>query len=718
MSGMNSRMGKPEPGERVVFGACPQDCPDTCAMLYTVRDGKLVDVRGNPDHPFTQGRLCVKLKNFAEHHYNDQRVLYPMRRSGPKGAGKFTRISWDEALAEIKQRWEAIIAEFGPTAILPHNYMGQEGLLNGIACGDAFINRLGASIPERTYCGSASATAYSSTYGPCEGLDLESFSESKYIVLWGINTISTNPHHWPFILEARKKGARIVVIDPVATRTAKQADWHVRCRPGTDGALALALMYVIIDEGLVDRDYVQQHTLGYEELAERAREYPPERAEQITGVAAADIRRLAREFATIQPSVIRTGVGLERHRGGGQTIRAVCCLPALTGSWRHPGGGLFLVSIHQFPIHWDRMQRPDLARPGTRVLNILRVGEHLTSDTLTPPVKSFFCYNSNPVIQGPEQNLLIKGLMRDDLFTVVSELFITDTARYADILLPATMQAEQFDLMFAWGHSYLTLNEQAIAAPGEAVPNVELFRRLSRTMGMTDAEWLRDDEALVGDYIDWDHPYMQGITLETLHKQGYAHVNIGDPKTRAPYAAGGFPTATGRMELKSRALETAGNYVVSFFRCGSNDQQPTNRNDPLPCYVPPFESAASNPALAAEYPLSIVSPKAHAFLNSQYTNEDWTAKQQGEQFVMMHPGDAAARAIADGDAVTVFNRRGKFRARAVVSDDIMAGVVMTPVGYWQAEAGGTVNCVSHDRYIEMGNGPALSDNLVQVKPAA
>ncbi len=711
-------MSHPAQGERVTFGACPQDCPDTCAMLYTVRDGRLVDVRGNPDHPFTQGRLCVKLKNFAEHHYHKDRVLYPMRRTGARGAGKFERISWDAALAEIKQRWDAIIAEFGPTAILPHNYMGNEGILNGLACGDAFINRLGATIPEKTYCGSASATAYAMTYGPSGGVDPESFTESKYIVLWGINTISTNPHHWPFILEARKKGARIVVIDPVATRTAKQADWHIRCKPGTDAALALAMMNVIIEEELVDRDYVAQHALGYEELAQRAGEYPPERAEQLTGVAAADIRKLAREFATTQPSVIRVGVGLERSRGGGQTIRAVSCLPALTGSWRRPGGGLFLVTIWNFPLRWDRLHRTDLARAGTRVLNILKLGEHLTSTTLNPPIKSFFCFNSNPVIQGPEQNQLLRGLMREDLFTVVSELFVTDTARYADILLPATMQAEQFDVMFSWGHSYMTLNLPAIAAPGEAVPNVELFRRLSRTMGFKDAVAQADNEALVREFIDWDHPHMRGITLESLKEKGYARLNIGDPATSAPHAGGGFPMSTGRMELKSQGIEFMGNFVAPIFRCGSEAHQPTNRNDPLPAYVPPYESAASNPTLAAEYPLNIISPKAHAFLNSQYTNESWTVKAQGDQFVMMHPEDAAARAIKNEDPVTVFNRRGEFRARAVVTGDVMRGVVMAPVGYWQADAGGrTVNCVNHDQFIEMGNGPAVSDNLVQVKPA-
>jgi anaerobic selenocysteine-containing dehydrogenase len=710
-------MGGPLPRDGEVHGACPQDCPDTCAMIYTVRDGRLVDVRGRADHPYTQGRLCVKLKHFAAHHYHPDRVLYPLRRTGAKGEGKFERIGWDTALEQIRTRWSTIIAEHGPAAILPHSFAGNQGLLNGLACGDAFFNRLGASIPEKTYCGASSATAFAMTYGPCSSLDPEAFSAARFIVLWGINTISTNPHHWPFILDARRKGARVVVIDPVATRTAKQADWHVRCRPGTDAALALALMHVLVSEGLVDTAWVREHTVGYEELAQRARDCPPEWAEPITGVPAADIRRLGHDLATVQPCAIRIGVGLERHRGGGQTIRAVACLAALTGSWRHPGGGACLVSIWNFPIRWDRVHRADLARPGTRVLNMLKLGQHLTSATLDPPIKSFFCFNSNPVIAGPEQNLLLRGLAREDLFTVVSELFITDTARYADIVLPATMQAEQFDLMYSWGQNYLTLNLPAIAAPGEAVPNVELFRRLARAMGMDDAPWLRDDEALLHDWIDWDHPHLRGITLAGLKTQGWARLAIGAPGTTAPHAQGGFPTRGGKVELKSGGLEQMGNFVADFFRSGSMEHQPVNRNDPVPCYVPPYESVDSSPELAAEFPLALITPKTHAFLNSQYTNESWTAKQQGEQFVMIHPDDAAARGIAGGADVRVFNRRGEVRARAVVTGDIMRGVVCVPVGYWRNGRPGTANSLCHDRLVEMGNGPAVNDNLVQVAVA-
>src|SRR4051812_41424619 len=441
---------------KIVRGACPHDCPDTCAMLYHVEDGKLVDVKGDPDHPMTRGGLCVKVKNFHEHHYQSDRLLYPMRRVGAKGAGEFERITWDEALVEIKQRWTAIIDEYGSQAIMPHAYLGHQGVLNGLTSGDAFFNRLGSTVAEKTYCESGSSTAWHMTVGPSGGLDLESLAYAKYIIVWGMNMISTNLHAWPFILEAQKKGAKIVVIDPVRTRTAKQADWHVVIKPGTDGALALGMMNVIIAEGLVDYDYVEKYTLGFDELKARAANYPPELVSEITGIPAADIQKLAREYASTQPAAIRQGVAIERSRGGGQAIRAITCLPALTGAWRHVAGGTAEMPIWEFPFHFDRICRPDFIKPGTRVINELDLGSALNGERPpAPPIKSLFVYNSNPVSQAPAQAKIVQGLQREDLFTVVSELFITDTARYADILLPSIMQGEQYDLMVTWGHLYM-----------------------------------------------------------------------------------------------------------------------------------------------------------------------------------------------------------------------------------------------------------------------
>ena len=706
-------------GDRVVRGACPHDCPDTCAFIYDVKNGKLVDVTGDPDHPMTRGGLCVKLNGFAEHHYNPERLLYPMRRTGSKGSGAFERISWDDALAEIKRRWTDIIATYGSQAIMPHAYLGHQGTLNGLTSGDAFFNRLGSTVAEKTYCESGSSTAWIMTVGPSGGLDLESLAYAKYIIVWGMNMISTNLHAWPFILEAQKKGAKIVVIDPVRTRTAKQADWHVVIKPGTDGALALGMMNVIIAEGLVDYDYVEKYTLGFDELKARAANYPPERVAEITGIPVADIQTLAREYATTQPSAIRQGVAIERSRGGGQAIRAITCLPALVGAWRHVGGGTAEMPIWEFPTRFDRICRPDFIKPGTRVINELELGSALSGEmALDPPIKSLFVYNSNPVSQAPAQAKIVQGLQREDLFTVVSELFITDTARYADILLPATMQGEQYDLMVTWGHLYMMLNQPAISAPGECIPNVELFRRLAKTMGFDDAYWDMTDDEMLLDFYDWDSPQLQGITLDLLKEKGYMRLNVGDPDKRVPHAEGNFKTPSGKCEFKSSAAAN-GNFVVPVWRSMYEGMQPGEPIDPLPDYIPPYESPGSNPDLAKRYPLSIVSPKPHAFLNTQYGNEERQRGRQGEQKILIHPTDARQRNIGNGTVVRVFNDRGGFEGLAELSEDLMPGLVMANVGYWPSlnRSGTSVNSISSDKHCTFGQAGSYSDNLVEVAVA-
>jgi anaerobic selenocysteine-containing dehydrogenase len=698
----------------IVRGACPHDCPDTCAMLYHVEDGTLVDVTGDPDHPMTRGGLCVKLKDFAEHHYRPDRLLYPLRRTGPKGAGEFERITWGEALAEIRRRWDDIIAEYGPQAIMPHAYLGHQGVLNGLTSGDAFFNRLGSTVAEKTYCESGSSTAWIMTVGTTGGLDVESLAYARYIIVWGMNMPSTNLHAWPFVLEAQRKGAKVVVIDPMRTRAARQADWHLRVRPGTDGALAMGLIHEIVAQGLVDDDYVAKYTVGYEDLAERAAQYPAERVAEITGVPAEDIRQLAREYATTQPAAIRQGVALERSRGGGQAIRAITCLPALVGAWRHVGGGAVEMPIWEFPTLFDRICMPQWIPEGTRVVNELDLGAALTGELeLDPPLKSLFVYNSNPVSQAPAQAKLVRGLEREDLFTVVSEHFVTDTARYADLLLPATMQAEQLDIMVTWGHLYLSLNQPAIPIPGECVPNVELFRRLAKTMGYTDPYWDRTDREMLLDFHDWDAPSMEGITFDLLEEKGYARLNVGAPDRRAPHAEGNFPTPSGKCEFRTSA-ET--NFVVPVWRSMYEAMQPGQPIDQVPDYVPPFESPASNPDLATLYPLSIVSPKPHAFLNSQYGNEPAQQRVQGEQRVHLHPVDAAERDIVAGDLVCVFNDRGRFQGPAHLDEALMPGLVMANVGHWASSSAGqsSVNAITSDQHSTLGNAGVYSDNLVEV----
>ena len=704
-------------GQKTVLAACPHDCPDTCSMVVTVENDRVVKVRGNPEHPFTDGRLCVKVNHYEERVHHPERVLHPLKRSGPKGSGQFTRITWQAALEEIVSRWKQLIKAHGPTAILPYSYLGTEGILNGLNVGDAFFNKLGATISERTFCDSAACTGYIMTVGPTPGTDPESFVHSRYIVLWACNTISTNLHHWPFIAEAQKRGAKIVVVDPVRTRTARQADWHIPIKPGTDGALAMAMINVIIAEGLTDRDYIDKYTVGYDELAERAKQVTPEMAAAITGIPAEDIRKLAREYASTRPSVIRIGVAVERHSGGGQTVRALTCLPALVGAWREVGGGILQLPIWAFPVKWDGLMRPDWIKPGTRVLNQWKLGAALTGELkLDPPIQSLFVYNANPAVVAPEQEKVLAGLAREDLFTVASEHFITDTARYADIVLPATTQMEQYEIMFSWGHFYLSLNNPAISPRGEAVPNTELFRRLAAAMGFDDPQFKRSDEQMAQEALDWTSPALQGITIEQLQRNGFARLKVGTPDTYAPHAEGKFPTPSGKVELKA-SMAAGGNFVLPLFRQGSNEFQDGSPIDPVPCFIPPQESAQSNPALAAKYPLNILTPKNHAFLNSGYANIARQLGHAGEQSVMLHPSDARARGIAEGEMVEVFNDRGRFQAEVQVSDEVRPGVVVAPLGYWASNSPGgrSANVVNGSRYADMGRGPTFSDTLVEVR---
>lgn len=709
----------------VVRAACPQDCPDTCAMLVTVENGRATEVVGAPEHPFTRGALCVKINNFLDKVYSPDRLRYPMRRVGPKGAGRFERVGWDEALDEITGRFKEIIRRDGAQAILPFSYLGTEGLVNGLNVGDAFFNKMGATISERTFCDSGVCTAYLMTVGPTPGCEPESIINSKYIVLWANNAISTNVHLWPIVRDAQRRGAKLVVIDPVANRTAQHADWHIKIRPGTDGALALAMINVIITEKLTDEDYVRRYTVGYDALAERARQYTPEWAAGETGVPAADIRRLAREFAGTQPSVIRIGVAIERHPNGGQTVRAIACLPALAGSWRRPGGGLCQIPLWSFPVRWnggpdDVVSHPDLIEGSPRVLNQFMLGPALTGElNLDPPIKGLFVYNSNPLVVVPSQQKVVAGLMRDDLFTVVSEHFQTDTADFADFVLPATTQLEQFDLMFSWGHLYLTMNTPSIEPLGEAIPNAELFRRLAARMGYQEACFSRSDEELARDALDWSAPVLDGIDMEYLKAHGYARLKVGAPETFAPHAEGNFPTPSGKCELESSMARDQGNMVLPLFRQGYTGAMPSNPVDPLPSYTPRRESPYTDPELAKNYPLSLLTPKPHAFLNSTYGNLPRHRRVQGGQTLTVNPADAGARGIADGQRVKVFNHRGAFYATATVSDEVPEGIVMSPMGQWRKHADemSTVHAVIEPVFADLGNAPAFSDIAVQVAVA-
>ena len=541
-------------------GGCPHDCPDTCSMVFEVQDGKLKGVKGNPDHPMTRGGLCVKLNDYEKRHYHPDRVLYPQRRIGPKGSKKFERITWDEALDEITSKWQAIIKEYGPQAIMPNSYLGNQGLVHGLNGGDAFFARMGATVTERTFCGEGSCTAWLLTVGPTAGVDPESFIHSKYIVIWACNSVSTNLHHWHIIKDAQKKGAKVIVIDSYASKTAKEADWHICPKPGTDGALAMAMMHVIIEEDLVDQDYVDNYTVGFSELANKAKERSPEWAEEITGISAEDIRKFAREYATTQPSAIRIGVALEKSWGGSQAIRAVTSLPALTGAWRHVGGGILQFPVWEHPYKFDVICRPDLIPEGTQVVNNLQLGRVLTGEQkLNVPIKSMMCWNTNPVTQSTETEKVLEGLKREDLFLVSAEHFISDTAAFADILLPASMGAEQEDIILSWGHLYLTYNTKCVESPGEAIPNNEIFRKLAKRMGFEEDNFKWNDTECLENYIDWDSPACEGIDLNYLKKHGYARLNVGTKDNRAPHKEGNFPTPSGKCEFR---LIGAKNFVA------------------------------------------------------------------------------------------------------------------------------------------------------------
>lgn len=695
------------------YGGCPHDCPDTCSMVFEVENGKLTGVKGNREHPMTRGGLCVKLKDYEKRHYHPDRILHPMKRVGPKGSKQFEQITWDEALDTISSKWKGLIEEHGPESILPVSYLGHQGLVHGLNGGDAFFNRMGATVCERTYCGEGSCTAWLLTIGPTAGVDPESYIHSKYIVIWACNSASTNIHHWHIVKEAQAKGAKVVVIDTYKSKTAKEADWHIAPKPSTDGALAMAVINSIIEQGLVDQDYVDNYTEGYDDLKEHSKQHTPEWAEEITGVPAADIRKLAKELATEQPAAIRIGVGLERHWGGGQTIRAVTCIPALTGAWRHVGGGITQFPVWEHPYKFDVICRPDWIPEGTQVVNILQLGRALTGEQdLKTPIKSIMTWNTNPVTQSPEADKLVKGLESEDLFHVAADHFISDTASYADIVLPASMGSEMEDIILSWGHLYLTYNAKCTDSPGEALSNNEIFRRLAEKMGYDEERLKWSDSECLENFIDWDSPACDGITFDTVKENGFARLTVGTKDDRKPHAEGNFPTPTGKCHFK---VQGAKNFVAPPFRQMYEGMQPGQDIPELPDYMPPRERPETNPELAAKYPLNIVTPKSHAFLNSCYANMDAQQRAQGEQFVLISEVDAKARNVSNGDTIKVFNDRGAFEGVAKITSDVNEGVVVATLGYWRQLNKGTVNITSSAEFVEMGNAPTFFDNLVQVE---
>jgi anaerobic selenocysteine-containing dehydrogenase len=707
----------------VVHAACPHDCPDACGVLITIDSGRAVKIQGDPAHPVTRGFLCAKVAKYLDRVYSPDRVLYPMRRVKRKGIGNghvgtaapgrpggardaedvWRRITWDEALAEITSKFRGISAEFGSEAILPYSYGGTLGKLNYASMDRRFFHRLGASQLARNICSEAGAAGVKSVYGVNMGTEPEQFRHSKYIIAWAANIHGNNVHLWPFIEEARRDGAKLVVIDPYRTRTAACADWHLPINPGTDVALALGMMHVIINENLYDADYVARHTVGFDELRARVQEYAPEKVSRWTGISSTDIQKLARDYATIRPAVIRMNYGVQRSENGGMASRAIAMLPCITGSWKEVGGGFQLSTSGAFGLNNDALERPELmqkslGRPA-RVINMVELGKAL-NEVNDPPVKALFVYNSNPAAVCPNHNEVIGGLLRPDLFTVVHEQFFTDTTDYADIVLPATTFFEHKELQSAYGHYYLQVSNQALAPLGECRSNVEVFRVLAKGMGFEDECFLDSVEDMIDHALASENPWLKGLNRDRLEKEGHIRLNFGgngkeSPEPFLPFAEGNFRTPSGKAELYNPSLKTQG-------------------LDPVAAFVPPAESRHSSAANG--FPLELLARKADNFLNSTFSNLPGMQSLEETGLLEMNPYDAKFRGIRDGDTVRAFNRRGEMQLKARVNGKVSPGVVAAKLNWAKLTPGNrNINVLTSEKLTDMGNSATFYSVLIEVE---
>ena len=678
-----------------VRGACPHDCPDTCSLLTTVSGGVAIKVQGNPAHPATAGTLCTKVSRYTERTYHPDRLLQPMKRVGPKGSGQFEPVAWDTALSDIAHRLQSI-ATRGPDAaqaILPYSYAGTMGLVQGDSMSARFFHKLGASLLDRTICASAGAEALTHTLGGKLGMRMEFFTESKLILIWGSNPIASNLHFWRHAQEAKRRGARLICIDPRRSETAEKCHEHIALLPGTDAALALALMHELIHHDWLDHEYLAQHTLGWDQMRARALQWPPERAAAVCGITPDQIRALAQAYGACRgdagPAAIRLNYGMQRVRGGGNAVRLIAALPALIGAWRHRAGGMLLSSSGSFPVNRAALQRPDLlAGRRPRTINMSTIGDDLlrpASAEFGPAIEALVVYNSNPVAVAPDSGRVVQGFAREDLFTVVLEHFQTDTADYADYLLPATTQLEHWDVHAGYGHTDALLNRPAIEPLGQARTNTQIFRELAQRMGFTEPEFTENDQTLCR------LAYGDAVDFEALLAKGFAPVT----QVEAPFAKGQFPTPSGKCEFFSARLAAQG-------------------LDGLPDYLPNHEV----PGSSAHYPLAMISPPARNFLNSSFVNVQSLRDIEGEPLLEMHAADAASRHLADGATVRVFNQRGAHQCRLVVSARARPGVVHG-LGVWWRKFGmdGTnVNQLTSQQLTDLGRAPTFYDCLVEVAP--
>ncbi len=664
-----------------VLGTCHHDCPDSCGWVATVEDGVAVKLRGNPEHPYSRGELCPKVNRFLDRVYSPDRLLRPLIRSGPKGSGQFTEVTWDEALATVAGRLGSIVAEWGGEAVLPWGSAGTQGLIQMSSLDRRFFARLGATRQTGSLCGATASAGVKATLGTGRANDPADLRSAQLVILWGTNTRLTNRHLWPFVEEARANGATIVVVDPVRTITASSADWFIQPLPGTDAALMLAMMHVLIRDDLIDHDYIEKHTVGFDRLVAHVSTWTPEHAAEVCGVGADEIERLATVYGTASPAFIRTLIGAEHHENGATFFRTLAILPTITGSWQHRGGGMArsVGTWSDANVDDSVFDKVSFPVPERRAINMTHLGATLTDQTLDPPVKALFVWNGNPLVTVPDAARIRKGLEREDLFVVVAEQFLTDTARYADVIFPATTQLEQVDIVPAWGHLYLGWNEPAIARRGEAVPNTELWRRLSEAMGFTEPELFEDDETLL-------RSALIGIDLDQLRERGFMRLDV--PEDLLPYREGGFATPSGKALLANDDLA-----------------------DPLPEYREPVESPGGNGRL------QLLTPKMHTrFLNTSYSHLPGHGDRESGPFVEIDPEDAAARGIVEGAPVRVWNDRGELTLPATLSDRLRPGVVAVPFGWWMGDADKpvTANTLTSAADTDWGGGVAFFDTLVEV----
>jgi anaerobic selenocysteine-containing dehydrogenase len=647
-------------------------------MHVTVEDGRATHVTGDPEHPITVGFLCGKVSNYLDRVYSDERLLHPLVRTGAKGAGEFRRATWDEAVDRVAEGLDGL-----GESILPYSYAGTQGLIQGNTMSARVMNALGASNLERTICATAGITGVVMAHGLSPEVDPEEWPHARYLLVWGWNPMSTAPHLWRKLLDARKQGARLVVVDPFRSRTARVADEHVRPLPGTDAALGLGMMRAIVDAGLEDEEWCRAHAQGYDELLAGLEDWPVERAAEVSGVDADTIARIASEFARTQPALLRLGVGAQRHKGAPEAYRTLAALPAIVGAWRHRGGGCsYIPTATAAAVSSHPLERVDLREREVRTINMSQLGDALTDPGLDPPVKALVVWNSNPAAIAPDQAKVLEGLRRDDLFTVVLEQFMTDTAAHADVVLPATTTLEHRDVVFSWGHHYLTWNEPSIDPLGEAKPNTEVFRLIARRMGLDDPCFDDSDEDLVEQLLASARP---DVSLDGLRERGWVKLDLGQGP--APHADGGFLTQSGKLELSSE-------------------------------YEPPAEVADDE--LAGRFPLALVTPKTHLFLNSTFANQERQHRAQPRPEVVLHPDDAAARGVEDGATVRVFNDRGDFACAARVSDDARPGVLVAPMGWWNADwaDGRGAQATTSQTLTELGSAPTFNDNRVELEPCS